>query len=89
MLTRLLHNHVLANLAFVLVLVLGAAAYSSMPREQDPEINFNWIDITTVLPGASAVDVERQVTDVLEDAIRNVSDIKFVTSVSRAGVSSI
>ncbi|MDH3712659.1 MAG: efflux RND transporter permease subunit [Gammaproteobacteria bacterium] len=89
MLNRLLHNHVLANLAFALVLVLGAAAYSTMPREQDPEINFNWIDIHTVLPGASAVDVELQVTDVLEDAIRNVSDIKFVSSVSRAAVSSI
>jgi multidrug efflux pump subunit AcrB len=88
-LNRLLHNHVLANLAFVLVLVLGTAAYSTMPREQDPEINFNWIDVHTVLPGASAVDVELQVTDVLEEAIRNVSDIKFVSSVSRAAVSSI
>ncbi len=89
MFQRLLDNHVLANLAFVLVLVLGATAYQLMPREQDPEINFNWIDITTVLPGASALDVEAQVTDVLEDAIRNVSDIDFVTSVSRAGVSSV
>ena len=57
MLNRLLHNHVLANLAFALVLVLGAFAFASMPREQDPEINFNWIDITTVLPGAVATEL--------------------------------
>ena len=72
MLTRLLQNHVLAILVFVLVLVMGTLSYRMMPREQDPTINFNWIQITTIFPGASSVDVERQVTDVIEDALRNV-----------------
>lgn len=89
MLKRLLGNHVLANLAFVLVLVMGFLSYQLMPREQDPTINFNWIQITTVYPGASSVDVERQVTDIIEDALRNVSDIKFVSSDSRESISSI
>jgi len=89
MFQRILKNHVLANLLFVLVMIMGVSAYLLMPREQDPTINFNWIDITTVYPGASTPDVERQVTNVLEDAIRNVSDIKFVSSNSRDGISSI
>jgi multidrug efflux pump subunit AcrB len=89
MLARLYQNHVLANLAFGLVLVVGFLSYNLMPREQDPTINFNWIDITTVLPGATAEDVERRVTEVIEKKIRKVSDIKFVSSVSRESISSI
>ncbi|MCG8427209.1 MAG: efflux RND transporter permease subunit [Chromatiales bacterium] len=89
MLKRLFANHVLANLTFALVLLIGFLSYGLMPREQDPTINFNWIDITTVLPGASAGDVERQVTEVIERKIRRVSDIRFVSSVSREGISSI
>ncbi len=88
-LARLYRNHVLANLTFVLVLVVGVLAYGMMPRQQDPTVNFNWIVITAVFPGASAADIEKRVTDPLEDAIRKVADVKFVSSTSREGVSSI
>lgn len=88
-LERFLRNHVLANLAFALVLIIGALSYSQMPRQQDPTINFNWIQIFTYLPGASAADVEKRITDPLEDAIDRVPDVKFVNSSSREGVSSI
>ena len=89
MLGRFFSNHVLANLTFGLVLVVGFLSYNLMPREQDPSINFNWIDVTTVLPGAAAADVEKRVTEVLEKKIRRISDIKFVSSVSRESISSI
>jgi multidrug efflux pump subunit AcrB len=89
MIRTLLHNHVLANLAFVLALVIGFLSYGMLPRQQDPTINFNWVVITTILPGASALDVEKKVTDPLEDAIRNIQDIKFVSSNSRQSVSSL
>ena len=85
----LLNNHVLANLTFILVLVVGALSYLALPRQQDPTINFNWIIITTVLPGASAEDVEKKVTDPLEDALRRIQDVKFMSSNSRESVSSI
>ena len=85
----LLRNHVLANLVFILVLVVGGLSYLDLPRQQDPSINFNWIVITTVLPGASAGDVEKKVTDPLEDALRQVQDVKFMSSNSRETVSTI
>ena len=84
-----LQNHVLANLTFVLVLVLGITTYIFLPREQDPAVNFNWIAITTILPGASALDVEKRITDPLEEVIRKVPDMRFVSSTSREGTSSI
>ncbi|MCP3870995.1 MAG: efflux RND transporter permease subunit [Gammaproteobacteria bacterium] len=89
MLKKLYRNHVLANLTFILVLAMGFFSYNLLPREQDPSINFNWIEITTVLPGATAEDVEVRITEILERKIRKVSDIKFVSSVSRESISNI
>ncbi len=85
----LLTNHPLVNILFVVVLVMGAMSYLNLPREQDPEINFNWVMVNTVLPGASAEDVEELVTGPLEDAIRNVQDIRWVISSTRESSSSI
>jgi len=85
----LLTNHPLVNILFTVVLVMGAVSYMSMPREQDPEINFNFVSIDAVLPGATAADVESLVTGPLEDALRNVRDIKFVSSTSRENSSVI
>jgi len=85
----LLTNHPLVNILFTVVLVMGAVSYMEMPREQDPEINFNFVSIDTVLPGATAADVESLVTGPLEDALRNVRDIKFVSSTSRENSSVI
>ncbi len=88
-LTIIFRNHVLANLTFVLVLAVGLLSYLNLPRQQDPTINFNWIVITTVISGASAPFVEKKVTDPMEDAVKKVPDIKFMSSNSREGVSSI
>ena len=89
MLERLYNNHPLANVFMAVVLVMGIAAFLLMPRERDPEVNFNWINMTTVLPGASAEDVERLVTDPLEEAIARLQDVRFVVSSSRENVSNI
>ena len=89
MLRSLLTNHALVNILFVVVLIMGALSYSRMPREQDPEINFNWVNIHTILPGASAEDVEELVTGPLEDAVRNVQDIRWVISSTSESSSNI
>ncbi|MEO0576364.1 MAG: efflux RND transporter permease subunit [Pseudomonadota bacterium] len=86
---RLLTNHPLVNILFLVVVGMGIISYSMMPREQDPEISFNWLQVTTLLPGASAEDVEELVTSPLEDAIRGVQNLKFVSSQSSEGLSNI
>lgn len=85
----LLTNNPLVNILFSVVLIMGIVSYLQMPREQDPEINFNFVVITTVLPGSTAADVEELVTGPLEDALRNVQDIKFIASSSRQNFSNI
>ncbi len=88
-LRTLFTNHPLANIAFVVVLLLGLVSYNTMPREQDPEINFNWVSVSAVLPGASAEEVERLVTNPLEDGIKGVADVRFVVSNSRENIASL
>ncbi len=88
-LRHFLENHVLANATFVVVLLAGTINYFQLPRAQDPEINFNWVTVFTALPGASAEDVEKLVTQPLEDALQGLSDVKFVISNTREGMSDI
>ena len=80
---RFITNHPMANVSFAVILLLGILSYLNLPREQDPEINFNWLVVSTILPGASAEDVEKKVTDPLEEAIRTLPDLRFVSSTSR------
>ncbi|MGK2953786.1 MAG: efflux RND transporter permease subunit [Thiobacillus sp.] len=89
LLRKLLENHPLANVTYLVVLVMGLIAYMQLPRAQYPEINLNWVMIVTALPGAAATDVEKLVTEPLEDAIRKVADIKYSSSTSRENVSFI
>lgn len=89
MIRQFLDNHVLANLTFTLVLFLGLLAYGLLPRQQDPDMNFNWISIVTILPGAAAEDVEKLITDPLEDALQNIPDIRFVLSSSSDSTSNM
>ena len=71
-LRRLIESHVLTNLFFMMVLLMGTVVYLDLPREQDPNVNFNWVQITTLYPGASAEHDEKKITDVLEDAIEKI-----------------
>ena len=42
-LKSLIQNHVMTNLLFGLVLLMGTLTYLDLPREQDPTVNFNWV----------------------------------------------
>jgi multidrug efflux pump subunit AcrB len=89
MYSKLIQNNVLANLTFILVLIAGFFSYQNLPRQKDPTINFNWIIIATAFPGASASDVEKRITDPLENTIKGIPDMLFVSSNSRENTSTI
>ena len=76
-------------LTMVTLLLVGTYAVLAMPKESMPEVIIATGMVTTILPGATAADVERLITDELEPAVRNVAKIDKVTSFSRQGVSII
>lgn len=71
------------------ILLLGAAAIYSMPKESNPEVIVPVGVVTTIYPGASALDVEELVTSEIEEEIDELDDLDTYTSTSSEGVSSI
>ena len=60
-----------ANLAMIALIVSGFVVYREMPREVFPDFSLDAVEVFSVYPGASPVDVERLVTAPIEDAIRS------------------
>lgn len=75
-------NRVTVYILTFIVVITGIYAYVTMPREDFPEIIENKIYISSIFPGNSAEDVEKLVTDPLEDNIKNISGVNKVTSSS-------
>jgi len=72
-----------------LFLLIGYQGYKSMPREDYPEIVETKIYISTPYPGNTAEDIERLLTDPLEDRVKNVSNVVEITSTSQENYSII
>ena len=63
-----------------IIIVGGLLSYYSMPREAFPEISETKIYVSSVNPGNSAVDVERFITEPLEEEFKDISGVKDITS---------
>ena len=74
------------SLAFI---AIGILSVVGMQRDQFPTVDFEVLSVTTAYPGASPEDVEKKVTNIIEDELLGVSGIKEITSSSREGLSSI
>ena len=69
--------------------ILGFSSYISLPRENFPEINSNVIFVSSVYPGNTAEDVERLITDPLEEELKGVSNLVGIKSTSQENISLI
>lgn len=76
-------------LCFVTVIVLGLFSLSKLPIDLYPDIDTNTIMVITMYPGASAKDIEQNVTKPLENALNAVEHLKHITSTSRENTSVI
>jgi len=71
-------------IAFV---VFGALAYFSLTLNMMPDVEFPYVTVQTIYPGAGPQELEIQVTKKIEDAVSTVSKIDFIRSFSMEGVS--
>ena len=74
-------------LVFAAVVVFGLFSLSRLSVDLLPEIETNTIMVMTAYPGASAADIEMNVTKPLENVLNSVSDLKHITSKSRENIS--
>ncbi|MBI4396523.1 MAG: efflux RND transporter permease subunit, partial [Elusimicrobia bacterium] len=77
-----LERRVLTNLLTVFIIAVGGWQFLHVRREAFPEVDFDWVTITTAYPGASPEEVERLVTKRIEDQLRTVSGVDKVISSS-------
>lgn len=82
-------KHQFTVLLTVALVAAGTVALIAIPKESSPEVQIPMGIVTTVLPGASAEDVERLVTNKIEDRVLGLERVSKVTSSSGNGVSSV
>jgi HAE1 family hydrophobic/amphiphilic exporter-1 len=80
---------VFATMLILALVVIGLDSYRKLGVDFFPKVEFPYVSITTVLPGASPEEVESQVTKVLEEAVNTISGIDELNSTSAEGVSII
>ncbi len=82
-------NKAVSYLFIAIVGLGGIASYFILGQLEDPVFTIKKAIVVTPYPGASAYEVELEVTDVLEKAIKEIPDVEHIYSFSRPGVSII
>ena len=80
---------IMTTLCFVAVVILGLFSLKTLPIDLYPDIDTNTLIVMTTYQGASAQDIEQNVTRPLENVLNSVNDLKHITSKSRENISVI
>jgi HAE1 family hydrophobic/amphiphilic exporter-1 len=78
---------VFATVIILALVVVGAFSYGKLGVDRFPNVEFPFIIVTTVLPGAAPEEVETEVTDKIEESVNTISGIDELTSFSSENVS--
>ena len=76
-------------LIFVAVIVIGVFSFLKLPIDQFPEMDPPYITVMTTYPGASASEMETNVTKIMENALTSVDHLKHITSQSKDNMSMV
>ncbi|MBQ7192198.1 MAG: efflux RND transporter permease subunit [Paludibacteraceae bacterium] len=74
-------------LIFIAVIVIGIYSYIKLPIDQFPEMDPPYITVMTTYPGASASEIETNVTKVMENSLTSIDHLKHITSQSKDNIS--
>ena len=80
---------VFATVLSLVILVVGGVFYRQLGVDQFPKIDFPVVVVTTIQPGTSPEDMEREISDKIEGAVNTISAIDELRSTSAEGVSQV
>ncbi|HSK78331.1 MAG TPA: efflux RND transporter permease subunit [Thermoanaerobaculia bacterium] len=80
---------VFATVIILALVVVGAFSYLQLGVDRFPDVDFPFVTITTVLPGAAPEEIETEITDKIEEAVNTISGIEELISTSSENVSLI
>ena len=78
-------NSVLVNMLMIGLFAFGRLSLLQLPRELNPNVDFNWIFITVVYPGAAPTETENLIVDPIEDEIKDIENISEIQSTGGEG----
>jgi len=84
-----INNKTTIYVAMLILLFMGISAYFSMPRENFPEIKETKIYISSIYPGNTSEDIEKLITEPLEDKLKMISNVVKIESTSQEDYSMI
>ncbi|MDO6761073.1 efflux RND transporter permease subunit [Tamlana sp. 2_MG-2023] len=84
-----INNKTTIYVIMAVIFYLGITAYYHMPRENFPEVKETKIYVSSVYPGNTAEDIEKLITDPLEDRLKTISNVVEITSTSQEDYSMI
>ncbi|MZP42894.1 AcrB/AcrD/AcrF family protein [Heliobacterium gestii] len=73
----------------IVIFAMGLISYSQLGRSEDPDFVIREMVVATVWPGASAEEVEKQVTDKIEKKLQDTPNVDLIRSYSKPGQSVI
>ena len=76
-------------LIFIAVIIIGIYSFIKLPVDQVPEMEPPYITVMTTYPGASASEMETNVTKIMENALTQVDHLKHITSQSKDNMSMV
>lgn len=79
------NNSVAANLMMGFIIIMGLVGYFTIPRQMFPNIEINYIDVAAVYPGASPQEIEEGIMIKVEEALKDVTEIKKMISRANRG----
>jgi hydrophobic/amphiphilic exporter-1 (mainly G- bacteria), HAE1 family len=80
---------VFATMLILALVVVGGFSYFSLGVDLTPKVDVPTVSITVVNPGATAEEIETDITKRIEDAVNTISDIDDVKSTSVQGLSTV
>ncbi|HUP52752.1 MAG TPA: efflux RND transporter permease subunit [Longimicrobiales bacterium] len=82
-------NHQFTVVLFTMLVALGLSSWRSIPRAEDPPLDFPSFAIVAVYPGAGPRDLERLVVREVEDRLDGLDDVERITSSIEDGLATI
>ena len=86
---KAVNNPVTTSLVFIALAIFGVFSLINISLDRFPKFDANVVMVMSSYPGASAEDIETNLTKVLENSLNGVSDLKDMTSTSKENISLI
>ncbi|MBX7494553.1 efflux RND transporter permease subunit [Qipengyuania sp. 6B39] len=82
-----IRNPVIPIVVFLALLLAGVLSFVRMDVVNNPDVEFPGVNITIVQPGAAPTEIENQITQRVESAVRSIDGVKRISSTAREGSS--